>query len=1116
MMFIKDFFRHFTTCLILLSIITFTEQSVFSQSNYNCGLGDYMDGLIQQFPDYENALDEFDANWANYSGGGESLYEIPVVVHIVHDYGPENISDDQVIQTIQRTNERLSGGEGGFDTRIRLRLAGFDPGGKCSNGVVRVQTENPDVEFGTSTDDLSDFDLKSLSRWPTNKFLNIWVVRCILTSSGCFDTGPAGYATLPGTSLPPERDGIVIKYLFMNDESTTLTHEVGHYLSLLHTWGRDFTSNRCFDNCDSYEDDTCLERGDKVCDTDPCYSILFSSSCDPIPSNCVANCPDFPSDQGFLHPKENYMTSAFGSCHNQFTEGQADRMHFALNEYRSELWSLDNKICAGITGFEGEETIIINENTTWSTSNLPNDGKLSIIGNLVIEPGATLRVESGVILRFCENGRVIIKPDARLMLSGTLTSNCDATWKGVEVWGNSDESQLPINGVRAHGWFIGQPGSVINNATIGLQLWGPDYFEDAGGMAGCNGTTFTNNKIAVEFSPYDNFWPYSIPSQWQGQPRNYIGYFQDCNFITDNSYSVADDFQAFLKLVGVQGVRVTRCTLKNVQTSNSFDDIEGYGYGILAIDAGFNVNTSSEFLGLGYGISSLWTAENKPYTVKESLFEDCFIGLYSNSVHSSTVLFNDFRLGQVPDASITSEQVGVMFEGLTPGFTFQENNIEGLTGNASTTIGVICKDLGEFNNEIRRNTYSNLTYGNLAQGDNRGGGLTFGRGLFYFCNENISNQEIDIFVSDLSATGTEIAYNHGLPATDVTGETFYLASGNQFASTSADIVNAEGNLSFHYFYNPSSTGEIPDDVSGISELEAGANPCTEEYCEPPCRTDDELEQEKADYYSSLARTETLEAEIEYAIQIGNFDIVSQKEKELDYYNKDKDQSAFMVVVHLLHDTLTFDPDSLSLWIGNLDVFGIDIQQALVHQANGNLLEAQSLLGQASRKSQTSEQVYSMIDATNFIEALGKKSRFSLPASTVVELEGFTESQSLIANVSKNLLTYYGYHFPPSYKLPEIAGHGVFKESIGNLKDSPIVLSPNPSSGQIDVFWSNPSTSVVQGRLIIRDIQGRIAGTFAIQSNDRKQLDLSSLSPGVYIYQFSAEGITTDQGKLIIH
>src|SRR5690606_1243962 len=122
--------------------------------------------------------------------------------------------------------------------------------------------------------------LAQISSWPSDAYLNIWV--CTLTADYL------GYAQFPSVAGIPglnesqaeaaATDGVIIDYRYFGDTGAvegnlynrgrTTTHEVGHWLGLLHIWG----DARCGDD---YCDDTpWAERSNET------------KTCDAIFSNC--------------------------------------------------------------------------------------------------------------------------------------------------------------------------------------------------------------------------------------------------------------------------------------------------------------------------------------------------------------------------------------------------------------------------------------------------------------------------------------------------------------------------------------------------------------------------------------------------------------------------------------------------------------------------------------------------------------------------------------------------------------------------------------------------------------------------------------------------------------
>jgi PKD repeat protein len=272
-------------------------------------------------------------------------YIIPVVVHVFHQNGPENISDAQIKSEIaqlnksfRRTNSDTGNTRAMFkdiaaDAQIEFRLAQKDPQGNCTNGIVRVYTP-----MTTKANDL----LKKTSVWDTKRYFNMWVVNSINKGPG---VGVAGYAQFPffaGGVSSASTDGImVIHNEFGNigtsspgqtPNVTTSTHEAGHWLGLFHP----------------FQGDSCDNEGDGIQETPTTYFV--ASTTEPLRNRC--NIPNFNScstDNPDLPDQyENFMDYFIGPCaSNMFTLQQVARMHFCLQNYRYDLWQPSNLVATG-------------------------------------------------------------------------------------------------------------------------------------------------------------------------------------------------------------------------------------------------------------------------------------------------------------------------------------------------------------------------------------------------------------------------------------------------------------------------------------------------------------------------------------------------------------------------------------------------------------------------------------------------------------------------------------------------------------------------------------------------------------------------------------------------
>src|SRR5690554_2709368 len=276
---------------------------------------------------------------ANHQRSG-GTYIIPVVFHVIHDYGLGNISSAQIHDAVKQVNlqyRKMNADTTDIvnafkslaaDTEIELRLAQLDPNGNCTSGITR--TYSPLTNIG-------DHQVKSLIQWPPDQYLNVYICNSA--------AGLAGHALLPGAAdTIPEWDGIVMQHSYIGTigtssffKRTVLTHEIGHYLNLQHIWGGNNVPNFYYlpvadaGNC-AYDDgvaDTPLTVGWQSCS-------LSGTSC------------------SSLDMVQNYMD--YSDCSLLFTEGQELRMHAALNSTvanRNNLWSPSNLIAPGVAASIG-------------------------------------------------------------------------------------------------------------------------------------------------------------------------------------------------------------------------------------------------------------------------------------------------------------------------------------------------------------------------------------------------------------------------------------------------------------------------------------------------------------------------------------------------------------------------------------------------------------------------------------------------------------------------------------------------------------------------------------------------------------------------------------------
>ena len=278
------------------------------------------------------------------------IYTIPLVFHVLHNGGPENISRAQIEDAVAILNRdyRLQNADANnvqsvfagmpADIEIEFQLATKAPNGQCFSGITR--TQSPLTNSGANGQNqvsaiIAGNDVFNGS-WPGNKYLNIMVVNDA--------DGAAGYTTNPnnwsGTSM---NNGIWVLHDYVGSigtsdtySSRTLTHEVGHWLNLDHLWG----NNNNPGNASSCSQD------DAVDDTPRCIGV---TSCNLNSNTCSNDAADGYWTSDVIDNVENYMEYSY--CNKMFTNGQKNRMRAALLSSvggRNNIWTSSNQIATGL------------------------------------------------------------------------------------------------------------------------------------------------------------------------------------------------------------------------------------------------------------------------------------------------------------------------------------------------------------------------------------------------------------------------------------------------------------------------------------------------------------------------------------------------------------------------------------------------------------------------------------------------------------------------------------------------------------------------------------------------------------------------------------------------
>lgn len=356
--------KKITRILLGLSLISsltgFSQKKPFDASNARDGesveycLQHKKHAALLNNPAYVQSLADDEGIRQHESQHGNTqkgtIYKIPVVFHVLHNNGVENISDEQIYDQLailnrdfRKQNADTANVHADFqgmpsDVEIEFVLATKAPNGACFKGITRTASAMSynGADGGAQVDAIVAGNDVYNGQWAGNKYMNVFICGEI--------GGAAGYTMKPSNWVGTGMDnGIWILHQYVGSIGTgsvgtsrALTHEVGHWLNLDHTWG----GNNNPGNTTSCSSD------DAVQDTPNCIGV----------TSCALNSNTCNSDDAYWgfairDNVENYMDYSY--CSKMYTQGQVNRMRSAITSSvggRSNLWTTSNLNAVGANG----------------------------------------------------------------------------------------------------------------------------------------------------------------------------------------------------------------------------------------------------------------------------------------------------------------------------------------------------------------------------------------------------------------------------------------------------------------------------------------------------------------------------------------------------------------------------------------------------------------------------------------------------------------------------------------------------------------------------------------------------------------------------------------------
>ena len=525
-------------------------------------------------------------------------------------------------------------------------------------------------------------------------------------------------------------------YMTHADYIRHLCHEYAHGLGSWHTYDFEDLQLSSFNFLDDVFG-TCTEPSMSD-STAPCLLAIA-----PPPSgyvNAIKDCYFTPYTSGnplMTGKVGDDMASAYISPKMQ------GRMHRVLSLYNN-TWVLNGQAMHQYVKEKYSYAIPleITSNETW-------DFAIKLYQDIVVKSGSTLTIQCEVKMPI--NGKIIVERGASLVIDGGVI-DCgwdDAMWQGIEVWGNRNASQLTAG---AQGKVIMKNNAIIENSIDGIVTIRKDSngnldWNYTGGIVQATNSEFLNCRNGATFLSYHNFHPTTENTM------NNISFFKNCVFKTDAQLNDINRFPyAHVSMYDIVGLKISGCDFIN--TANDIANSGYRGRGILSYDTKFTVddlctsitlpcNTYKQntFTDLDYGIyCSNANVFYAPYVNHAKFKGNRFDGIHLSGVYYATIQNCDFDVSSYFDYGGASG----LYLDYCKYYTVQNNYFH--TTESVGWVGIYVKDSKTGAHELYNNTFEGLHVGIEPLRDNSGIS-NFSDGLTMHCNVFTAN------LFDIAVTG---------------------------------------------------------------------------------------------------------------------------------------------------------------------------------------------------------------------------------------------------------------------------------------------------------------------------------------------------------------------------
>ncbi len=444
-----------SACLCSLSILNFAQTT----TQRNCATGI----LPQQFETWVQGIQQNQNQNKNSNSQNStmSIFNIPVVVHVIHNAEPlnsasantgGNLNAAQIIDQINILNKDYNGLNpdtslipnvfkpllGKFQVNFCLAVVNPTGGVMPEAGTDRINRVTKGWTAPPYTTNYIDVTIKPNSIWDPNRYFNIWVCGIsggVLGYATFPNPGTSGLAGLTGPYGSTTTDGVVILNTAFGSVGTgsigaynkgrTATHEVGHWIGLRHIWG----------------DGTCL--------TDYCNDT-------PPAQTSNGGCPTFPYKLGVCTGNTtgemtmNYMDYTNDVCMYMFSNDQKNRAQLIMTNSPMRASLITSTVC-NLPSIGTDIGIISVASPTYSqVINCSNK-----INPIVSVTNFGTNLITNAVFNYSVNGMAL----QTYSWTGNLSPNTSATIALPQITNIT-------NGVKVFSVTVSSPnGGVDNNAT---------------------------------------------------------------------------------------------------------------------------------------------------------------------------------------------------------------------------------------------------------------------------------------------------------------------------------------------------------------------------------------------------------------------------------------------------------------------------------------------------------------------------------------------------------------------------------------------------------------------------------------------------------------------------